>query len=222
MKDQTAIIIGATGLVGFKIVQQLLENRNFSTVKVFTRRSLEIDHFKLEERLVDFDQLDHWKNELTGDILFSAMGTTIRKAGSKAAQYKIDYTYQYETAQAAANNGVKTFCLVSSAGANPKSSVFYSKMKGELDEAVKKIGFKHTFIFRPSILAGNRNESRLGEKIGLILARIFTNIPGLTKYRPIQGATVAKAIIHVSETTEIRSSFEIYTLSEIFEILKAR
>jgi uncharacterized protein YbjT (DUF2867 family) len=218
MKDQIAIIIGATGLVGFKLVQQLLDNNNFSTVKVFTRRSTNLKHPKIEEHLVNFDKIDDWKADLTGDVLFSAMGTTIRKAGSKAAQYKIDFTYQYETARAAANNGVKTYCLVSSAGANPTSSVFYSKMKGELDEAVKKLGFKHTFIFRPSILAGNRNESRLGEKIGLVLARIFTKIPGLTKYRPIQGATVAEAMIHVSETTEKRPSFEIYTLNEIFKI----
>lgn len=219
MKDQTALVIGATGLIGSNLVEQLTENENFTTIKVFTRRSTLIKHPKIEEHLVDFDKIDDWKDDLTGDVLFSAMGTTIRKAGSKAAQYKIDFTYQYETAQAAANNSVKTYCLVSSAGANPTSSVFYSKMKGELDEAVKKLGIKHTFIFRPSILSGNRNESRLGEKIGLALARIFTNIPGLTKYRPIQGATVAKAMIHVSGTTAKRPSFEIYTLDEIFKIL---
>jgi len=218
MKNKTALIIGATGLIGSNTVQQLLENKNFTKVKIFTRRSIGINHPKLEEHLVDFDQIDDWKDNLTGDVLFSAMGTTIRKAGSKAAQYKIDYTYQYETALAAANNGVKIYCLVSSAGANPKSSVFYSKMKGELDEAVKKLPFEHTFIFRPSILAGDRNENRTGEKIGLALAKIFTKIPGLTKYRPIQGATVAKAMIHVAETIGKRPSFELYTLNEIFKI----
>lgn len=214
---KTAIVIGATGLIGAKLVQQLLENKNFATVKVFTRRSLEVEHPKLEEHLVDFDQIDHWKNKLTGDILFSAMGTTIRKAGSKATQYKIDYTYQFETAQAAVSNGLKTYCLVSSAGANSSSKVFYSKMKGELDEAVKSLPFEHTFIFRPSILAGERNETRTGERIGLLLAKIFMKIPGLRKYRPIQGDIVAKSMINVAERPDSEPQFKIITLDEIFD-----
>ena len=218
MKNKTALIIGATGLTGSSLVQQLLENKNFTTVKIFTRRSLGINHPKLEEHLVDFDQINDWQDQLTGDVLFSAMGTTIRKAGSKAAQYTIDYTYQFNTAMAAANNGVKTYCLVSSAGANSESSVFYSRMKGELDEAVQELGFKHTFIFRPSILAGDRKEKRVGERIGLVLARIFTRIPGLRKYKPIPGATVAEAMIKASETSNKRAPFEIYTLQQIFEI----
>ncbi len=214
---KTAIVVGATGLIGSNLVQQLLKNKNFAAIKVFTRRSLEIDDPKLQVHLVNFDQLDQWKNELTGDILFSSMGTTIRKAGSKEVQYKIDYTYQYETALAAANNGVQTYCLVSSAGANPKSSVFYSKMKGKLDEAVKSLPFQHIFIFRPSILQGERNESRIGEKIGLILAKFFTKIPGLTKYKPIPGHTVAKAMIRLAEMAGQRPKIEILTLDEIFE-----
>ncbi len=218
MKNKTAIIIGATGLIGSSLVRQLLVNENFSTVKIFTRRSVGINHPKIEEHLVDFDQINDWQDQLTGDVLFSTMGTTIRKAGSKVAQYKIDYTYQLDTAVAAANNGVESYCLVSSAGANLKSSVFYSKMKGELDEAVKELGFKHISIFRPSILAGERKESRMGEKIGLVLARIFTKIPGLRKYKPIQGAIVAAAMIKISETSNKRPAFEIYTLDQIFHI----
>ena len=216
--NKKAIIIGATGLVGSNLVEQLLESDNFSTVKVFTRRSLQIDHQKLEEHIVDFDKIEQWKNLLTGDVLFSAMGTTLKKAGSKDAQYKIDYTYQYEVAGAAANNGVKTYSLVSSAGANPKSSVFYSRIKGELDEAVRALPFKHIFIFKPSILAGERSENRAGERIGLVLAKIFTKIPGLRKYKPISGATVAKAMIRLAEDPENKPKYAIFTLNEIFDL----
>lgn len=215
---KTAIVVGATGLLGSNLIKQLLESTSFKQVKVFTRRSVEINHPQLDEHIVDFDQINSWQYLLTGDVLFSAMGTTLKKAGSKATQYKIDYTYQYDVAMASANNGVKTCCLVSSAGANPNSSVFYSRMKGELDEAVQKLGFKHTFIFRPSILAGDRKENRVGEKIGLVLANIITWIPGLRKYRPIEGNIVAKAMINIAETVEERSSFMIYTLGEIFPL----
>lgn len=179
MMKKTALVIGATGLVGTKLVEQLLTNERISTVKVFTRRSLGINQQKLEEHLVDFDNMEQWKNLLTGDVLFSTMGTTLKKAGSKEAQYKIDYTYQFDVARTAADNGVKTYCLVSSAGANPESSVFYSRMKGELDEAVKHLPFDNIFILRPSILAGERNENRTGERIGLVMARLFTKVPGL-------------------------------------------
>lgn len=215
---KSAIVIGATGLVGSNLVLQLLENKEFSTIKIFTRRSLGINNKKLEEHIVDFDKIDDWKNLLTGDVLFSAMGTTIRKAGSKETQYKIDYTYQYETAANAAANVVKTYCLISSAGANSKSSIFYSKMKGKLDVAVRELPFEHTFIFRPSILDGDRKESRAGEKIGLFLSRFFTKIPGLKKYKPITGAIVAKALIHVVQTADNRPKYEIITLDEIFEL----
>ena len=219
MKNQTAIVIGATGLIGFNLVKLILEDDNFSRIKVFTRRTLGINNKKLEEYLVDFDRIEEWKEQLKGDILFSAMGTTLQKAGSKAIQYKIDYTYQYETALAAANNGVKIYCLVSSVGANPKSSIFYSRIKGELDNAVKSLPFKNIFIFRPSILDGERQESRRGERIGIVLTQFFTKIPGLTKYRPIPGELVAKAMIHVSQTAPKRKEFEIFTLEELFSLL---
>ena len=216
---KTAIVIGATGLIGSNLIKQLLESTSFKQVKVFTRRSVEINHPQLDEHIVDFDQITSWQYLLTGDVLFSAMGTTLKKAGSKATQYKIDYTYQYEVAVASANNGVKTYCLVSSAGANPNSSVFYSRMKGELDEAVQELGFKHTFIFRPSILSGDRKENRVGERIGLVMANIITRAPGLRKYRPIKGNIVAMAMINVAETVDERSSSKIYTLGEIFPLV---
>ena len=111
---KTAIVIGATGLVGSHITFQLLNDDRYEKVKIFVRRSLENKNPKLEEHLVDFDKLESWKQELIGDEIYSALGTTIKKAGSKDAQYKIDFTYQYEVAKTAAENSVPKILLVSS------------------------------------------------------------------------------------------------------------
>ncbi len=193
---KTAIVIGATGLVGNHITQKLLGDARYEKVKVVVRRSLNINNSKLEEHIVDFDKIDVWKDSLIGDELYSALGTTIKKAGSKDEQYKIDYTYQYEVAKAASQNGVTKYLLVSSAGANYKSSNFYLRMKGKLDEAVQQLPFKQIIIFRPSILAGKRSGKRFGESIGIKIAGTITKIiPALKKYRPIEASRVAEAMI---------------------------
>lgn len=215
---KTAIVVGATGLVGSSLLEQLLEDESYTKVKVFHRRSTGIEHPRLLEQIVDFDRIETWKKQITGDVLFSAMGTTIKKAGSKEAQYKIDYTYQYETAKAAAENKVGIYVLVSSSGANAGSRIFYSRMKGELDEAVMKLPFRKIIIMRPSILAGKRNEKRKGENIGLAIAKVLTKIPGLRKYRPIKGETVAGAMINSVERSPENKTI-IYTLNEIFELI---
>lgn len=175
----SAILIGATGLVGSQILDLLLKDNSYSRVKVFHRRSTGIQHPKLEEHIIDFDKIHEWGHLVTGDELYSALGTTIKKAGSQEKQYTIDYTYQYEVAKAAADNGVKKYSLVSSAGADYESRVFYSRLKGELDDDVKALPFEVITIMRPSILAGERNESRPGESIGMFFMKFLTRIPGL-------------------------------------------
>lgn len=212
--NKTAIVIGATGLVGSEVLDLLLEDGRYQKVKVFHRRSTGIKHPKLEEHIVDFDKLDSWKHLLTGDELYSALGTTIKKAGSQEAQYTIDFTYQFETAKAAAENGVRKYSLVSSAGANYQSRMFYSRLKGELDEAVKDLPFEVITILRPSILDGDRNEDRPGEKFGLLLARLFTKIPGLKKYRPILGKKVAEGM--VNSLHKCTPGYHVFELDEIF------
>src|SRR4030066_986146 len=139
---KTAIVIGATGLIGKHLTKFLLDDPAYSSVKVFVRRTLNISNPKLEEHVVDFDEISIWKDKITGDELYSAMGTTIKKAGSKEAQYKIDFTYQYECAKAASENGVGKYLLISSAGANIKSGHFYLRMKGELDKKVSELPFQ--------------------------------------------------------------------------------
>ena len=211
---KTAIIIGATGLVGSHLLELLLEDERFGTIKVFARRPTGISNSRLEEHLVDFDQPEAWSSNVSGDILFSAMGTTIRKAGSKEAQYLIDHTYQYRTAEAAAKAGVGTYVLVSSAGASPTSKIFYSKMKGELEEEIRKLPFGKIRILQPGILDGERKESRPMEQAMITVSRILKYIPGLKQYRPIHGRMVAQKMISagLDETPGIR----VYTLGDVF------
>ena len=213
---KTALVIGATGLVGSQLVNLLLTDERFDKIKIFTRRSTGIAHPKLEEYIIDFDQPAQWQHLLTGDILFSTLGTTLKKAGSKSEQYKIDYTYQYTTAQAAAANGVADYVLVSSAGASVNSKIFYSRMKGELERDIAKLPFKHIHIIQPGILTGPRKENRTGEKIGIALASVLAHIPGLTAYKPISAGTVAQAMINAS--FDDSQPLQVYPLQKVFDL----
>jgi len=194
---QVVNVIGASGLVGHKLVNQLLNRADIEKIRVFVRRKAGIIHPKVEELLIDFRQPENWKHLVQGDVIFSTLGTTLKKAKTKENQYLVDFTFQYEFAKAAAENGISTCVLVSSMGANPNSSVFYSRMKGELEEAVKQLNFNKLLIFRPSILDGNRTEKRLGEKIGLIISRFLTRIV-LKKYRPTPVDVLAAKMISLS------------------------
>ena len=213
--DKIAIVIGATGLVGKQLIIQLLEHPSFSKVTILSRRSLNIENPKLEEVIIDFDKLNDYKSKITGGVLFSCMGTTIKKAKTKESQYRIDFTYQYQKAQIAADNGVPDYVLVSSSGANSNSSIFYSRIKGELEDAITSLSFKKVRILRPSILLGNRNEFRFGEQVGTVLMGFFTAIiPPLRKWRGIKDSEVAQAMIALS----IDSNDERVMISELDEI----
>lgn len=193
--EKTALVIGATGLVGNQLVQLLLTDSTFSKVKVFARRTLGISSSKLEEHVVDFEEVDSWKKELTGDVLFSAMGTTRRKAGGKQAQFRIDHYYQHACSKAAAGNGVPVLVLVSSVGANPKSRFFYPRIKGLLERDVSELPFQHVVIIRPGPLYGPRPEKRTGEALGMMFVRMMNRFGIMKRYKPIHGREVAKAMI---------------------------
>jgi len=215
---KTAVVIGASGLIGKSLVKKLLDDNRYSSVKVFVRRTINISNSKLVEHIVDFDKITDWKNKITGDELYSAMGTTIIKAGSKEAQYKIDVTYQYEFAKAAAENGVTSYFLVSSSGANANSKLFYMRIKGELEEKVKLLPFNKIRIFRPSLLVGERDDKRFGEKAAERILKIVVPIfPFLKNQKPIEGEKVAKAMI-VSANEDNKERIKIFEPLEIFRL----
>lgn len=192
---KTAIVLGASGLVGTELVFQLLNTTEFEKVKIFVRRSLGISNPKLEEHIIDFDELSVWKQDLVGYTLFSCMGTTLKTAGSKEKQYVIDFTYPYQCIDAAIQNGTKQIILVSSIGAKATSSNFYLRMKGELEEAIKKLNPSNFIIFRPSILDGNRVESRPAEYKAIQIMRILGKFPFLKKYAPTRVRDLAASMI---------------------------
>jgi len=188
-------VIGATGLVGRELVRQLLENRDIEKVRIFIRREFDSLHPKLEQHVIDFNDTESWKSHLKGDVLFSALGTTLKQAGSKNNQYLVDFTYQFRFAEEASKNGIPVFVLVSSAGANPRSLIFYSRMKGELEKETEKLPFQKITIMRPSILAGTREKRRVAEEWSAgIMVKITKFI--LKKYRPVPAGIVAKAMIN--------------------------
>jgi uncharacterized protein YbjT (DUF2867 family) len=210
-----AILIGATGLIGTQILKQLLDDDNYSQVTVLARRTTGVSHSKLKEVLIDFDDLEKYKSEIVGDVLFSTMGTTKKKAGSEEVQYKVDYTYQFNTAKLASDNAVKQLVLLSSAGASSNSKVFYSRIKGELDEAVQQLNFESVYIIRPSMLTGDRKEFRLAEKLFTPIMYAFSWIPGIRKYRPIKDNVVAKAMINSIKSAK---KLQIIELEGVFKM----
>ena len=205
-------------LVGTQLVKLLLDNEHFSEIKIFVRRKSGILHPKLAEYVIDFDKPNDWKELVVGDVLFSTLGTTIKTAGTKENQYKVDFSYQYLFAEIAAGNGIPVYVLVSSVGANSRSTVFYSRMKGELDDAVQKLDFESITILKPSILDGKRTEKRMAERVSIKMAKFITKFM-LKKYRPIKDEIVARAMLNASLFQDKKT--EIVELDEIFKLAKA-
>ena len=191
---KTAIIIGATGLIGGTLVEQILNNLAYSKVTLLLRKPLNIKHSKLIQEIIDFDKPD--VSKIMGDDLFCAMGTTLAKAGLKEAQYKIDCIYPYEIGKIAKTNGVKQYILVSSLGADFQSSNFYLRTKGDLEQKIKSLDFQNFVSLRPSVLLGDRKEVRLGEKMAVIFMKLLNPLMlgGLRKYRGIEASKVAKSM----------------------------
>lgn len=217
MTHLTAILIGATGATGSEILNELLLDSTFKKLIVFSRKPLGIQDAKLENHIVNFDDIHNWAHLIQGDILFSALGTTLKDAGSSTKQYQIDYTYQYEVAKEASYNGVGTYILISSYGANAKSLLFYSKMKGQLDEAVQQLAFSKIHIFRPGILARQANKIRSVEKISISIINILNQLGLFKSQRPMPVSLLAQKMILVSKKA-LGVKTQIYSLESIFNI----
>lgn len=211
-----AIVIGATGMTGTALVQMLLDKKDVDQVVILVRRPTGKQHEKLQEHVVNFDAPETYRQYLKGDVLFSAMGTTLKTAGSKEAQYKIDYTYQHQAAEMAANNGVKIYVLLSAAGAKPDAAVFYSKMKGELERDVKRLSFQAIHIIKPGMLKGPRKENRVGERIAIPVMEAIGMLPGLRALKPISDVEVASAMYNAASRRV--AGVQEYALGEVFKL----
>lgn len=225
IKDQkTALLLGASGLVGGHCLRLLLNHGAYEKVVVFTRRTLPVSHPKLTQHVVDFDLPQSFAPLLKGDDLYCCLGTTMAKAGSREAFFKVDYTYGYEMARAAVQNGVNQFLLVSSVGADPKSIFYYSRVKGELEEAVKQLPFWAVHLFQPSVLLGERNENRWGEQWAAKIGKRIDALTGglLSKYRPVEADVVAAAMVEVAQHFKpgihVYPSHYLQQLSEDFQV----
>ena len=208
-----ALIIGATGATGKDLVTQLLADDTYSEVHCFIRKPLALTHPKLHTHVVDFETLEAWADLLQGEVAFSCLGTTLAVAGSKEAQWRVDYDYQYAFAQQCKANGVPTFVLVSAAMANAQSKVFYNRMKGQLEDAVKALEFTRLLIFQPSILI--RSNSDRGAENFSVKAIHFLNKIGLFKrYRPMPTNVLAQRMRR--EVATATEGVHTFTLDEIF------
>lgn len=193
-----ALVLGATGATGKDLVQQLLLDNDFQEVHVFVRKPLTMYNDKLKIHVIDFEKPDSWKEMIKGDVAFSCLGTTLKDAGSKEAQKKVDYDYQYEFAKAAKENNVEDYILVSAYGANPKSKIFYSKMKGELEDAVRKLHFNKITIFKPGMLL-RRDSERSGEVLGSRIIKFANKLGLFESQKPLPTEILAKAMINSSK-----------------------
>ena len=199
--SRTALVAGASGLVGGHVLQLLLADDACTRVVTLARRPLSVQYTKVEQRVIDMGALDGLADLPHVDDVFCCLGTTIKTAGSQAAFHKVDYDYVVGVARAGQRAGATQFLLVTAIGADPASRIFYSRVKGEVERAVRDLPYEAVQIFRPSFLMGDRREARLAERIGVPVARVVAPllVGPLRRYRPIQAADVARAMVQVAK-----------------------
>ena len=222
MNERTAVVIGASGLIGGHLVTGLLQDSYFHTVRILVRRTLPFKHAKLQEEIVNFDDIEDYKNKFgKGDSIFCCIGTTQKKVkGDTAAYEKIDHDIPVNAAAIGITLGYKNFTIVSSVGADSSSSNFYLRLKGRIENDITKFAFNSISIFRPSMLLGNRKERRPAEKIVQVLMKglSFVFIGSLNKYHPIEAKDVASAMIAQSKKPE--PGIHIFEYQEIMNLLQ--
>jgi uncharacterized protein YbjT (DUF2867 family) len=200
---KTALVAGATGLVGKELINELIADEIFQKVIVLSRRELQIAHSKLEAILIDFNHLEELILSEKIDECYCSLGTTQKKSG-KNGLYQVDYEFVLKLAQLCKRLNIPKFLVVSSQGANPNSSFFYMQTKGRMEEAVKNTGIETVYIVRPSLITGKREEVRIAEVIGYYLYKVFTPlmVGKLKKLRPVSGQQIAKSMIALAQKDE--------------------
>jgi uncharacterized protein YbjT (DUF2867 family) len=221
MEPQTAVVIGASGLIGSNLLNLLLADNDFKDVRILVRKNIELVHPKLVQQLVNFQDNKDLENKAgKGDCLFCTVGTTQQKVkGDKAAYRRVDFDIPVNAAKHAATNGFQKYLLVSSVGANAQAKNFYLKLKGEVEEEVSALPIEAIHIFQPSMLLGNREEFRAGELVGkaFMEALSFAFLGSLKKYKAIQALDVAKAMVAASKTNT--TGVKRYQYSEMHHLL---
>lgn len=196
---KVALIAGGSGLIGGQLLQLLADDNEYSVVKCLTRSSLPINHDKIEIIQSDGINLNELQDLLTADEVYCCLGTTIKKAKTEEAFKKIDFDYPLQLAKVGREAGAKKFLLVSALGADPTSSIFYNRVKGEVEQAIENIGYDSYHIFRPSLLLGPRSEERSGETAAKTFFKIFGFlIP--KKYKALDSAKVARAMLAMAKS----------------------
>lgn len=222
MSARTALLLGATGLVGGHCLEMLLQDEHYTHVETVGRRPAARVHRKLKQHVIDFKTLKVQTNQIKADDVFCCLGTTIKNAGSREAFRKVDYEYPLEVATVASANGAEQFLLVSSLGANARSSMFYSRVKGEIEAAVSALPFDGVQIFRPSLLLGERKERRTGERVAEMSLKLFAFMlrGSFKKYRAVEAVTVAAAMIRVAK--QHPKGINIFESDQIKQLVNAR
>ena len=215
MRKLHALVLGATGATGRELVKLLLEDSNFMQVSIFVRSKIDIDHEKLIIHKIDFTRLNEYNNLIKGDILFSALGTTKKEAGGKKEQFLVDYTYQYEFAKMASQNGVNHYSLISSIGADKNSFFFYPKIKGALESSIKSLGFNKIHIFQPPSLIRQSELIRSGERYSIKFLHVINKLGFFKSFKPILVKDLAKKIIKESLLNQIEGVV-VYKSKDLF------
>ena len=202
MNQKTAIVLGGTGLTGSLLLSRLLDDNSYSGIKLFSRKASGNTSPKVKEFIGDMLQLEQFKEDFTADEVFCCIGTTSAKTRDRTVYRAIDFGIPFAAAQLAKVNNISTFIVMSSMGANVRSKVFYSRTKGEMEQAVLDQAIPHTYILRPSLILGERNEKRLGEAVGAVLLKLshLFLIGNLKKYRAIKADCIAAAMISIAKT----------------------
>jgi len=200
-RHQTALIAGASGLIGSHLLLLLLASDRYDKVIAVGRRPVPHVHPKLEQRVLELDYLEEHRLSLIADDVFCCLGTTMRQAGSKEAFYKVDYLYVVKLAAVTASNFAAQFMVVSSMGADAKSRFYYNRVKGEMEQAVHQTPFRAIHVFRPSLLLGERDEKRAGEQFGAVVLRVLNPLllGPLRPYRAVPALAVAHAMLRAAE-----------------------
>jgi len=207
---KTALLFGASGLVGNHLLNQLISNNNYSKIKLFVRSSIEISDPKIEIIQTDFNNLENHKEDIKGDDCFFCIGTTKKNSPDKNEYKRVELEVPKQIAQIAKSNSVNSFVFISSGYADPKSSGDYLRFKGEVEEELKRLNFSKLGIMRPSFLLGDRKEKRIGEKIGIFVFKLLSPlfVGPLKKMKPIHSATVAKAMNAITQNKVSKTIFE--------------